>query len=409
MVMKNLRTVSTRRLLAIIAGLIAAAVAGTAIAVAAGGTGPVPKRESLAKAVRGALGAPAVNGITARITFTNRLIDASNLQGSDPILSGAKGRLWISADHRFRLELQSDSGTGDAQIVVNNGSFWVYDPGTNTVYQGKLPAGSTTIEKKTGTSTHQLPSIAQIQSDVNKVIQHANLSGAIPGDVAGHAAYTVRVSPQHDAGLLGAGELAWDAYRGVPLRFAVYARGDSSPVLELAATKISYGAVPASDFNVRPPAGAKVVKVSTPAAGADRASKGKAAKHGKHADVSGAAAVAKHLPFKLVAPSKLVGLPRRSVTLLNWGGHPAALVTYGQNLGGMAVIEQVAPAKQSTTTTSGDHHGGLSLPTVSIGGATGQELDTALGTVVRFTSKKVGFTVIGSVPPAAAVAAARGL
>ena len=70
------------------------------------------------RAAPGARGA-AVTGITADISFTNNLIDASNFTGepSDPILQGATGRLWLSGDHRLRLELQSDNG--DAQIVVN--------------------------------------------------------------------------------------------------------------------------------------------------------------------------------------------------------------------------------------------------------------------------------------------------
>jgi hypothetical protein len=55
------------------------------------------------------------------------------------------------------------------------------------------------------------------------------------------------------------------------------------------------------------------------------------------------------------------------------------------------------------------HDRGFSLPTVSINGATGQELDTALGTMVRFTRRGVAYTVVGSVPPAAADAAARAL
>ena len=42
---------------------------------------------------------------------------------------------------------------------------------------------------------------------------------------AGQPAYTVRIAPKHDGGLLGAAELAWDAARGVPLRVAVYAAG----------------------------------------------------------------------------------------------------------------------------------------------------------------------------------------
>jgi hypothetical protein len=258
-----------------------------------------------------------------------------------------------------------------------------------------------------------LPSVAQIQSDLSRFMQHANVSGALPGDVAGQAAYTVRVSPKHDGGLLAAAALAWDAVRGVPLRFGVYARGSSSPVLELAVTDISYGRVPVSDFKASPPGGAKVVNVSVPAgaAGNEQARAAKLRGAGKRgADVSGVAAVGKRLRFKLVAPAKLVGLPRQSVRLLDWGGSPAALVTYGQNLGGIAVVEQTADSTKTASTSShGEHQRGLSLPTVSINGVTGQELDTALGTVVRFTRSGVAYTVLGSVPPAAADAAAREL
>jgi hypothetical protein len=186
----------------------------------------------------------------------------------------------------------------------------------------------------------------------------------------------------------------------------------------LTATDITYGPVPASDFAVTPPSGAKVVNVSVPAslAGAKDGKggkNGKAGKNGNHQhDVTGVAAVAKRLHFKLVAPTKLVGLPRQSVSLLDWSGSPAALVTYGQNLGGIAVIEQAAGSATALPLSSnngGEHHRGLSLPSVSINGISGSELDTALGTLVRFTRAGVTYTVIGSVPPAAADAAARGL
>jgi outer membrane lipoprotein-sorting protein len=404
---KFLRTASTRRLLATIGGVIALVAAGTAIAVAASGPGPVPPHKGLAPAIHQALAAPQVKGISARITFTNHLIDSSDLQGSDPILSGATGRLWL-ADHRLRLELQSDNG--DAQVVVNNGSFWAYDPTSKTVYEGSLPAEKS--DKQSSAGKDQIPSVAQIQTRLSRLAQHLNLSGAIPGDVAGQAAYSVRVSPKHDGGLLGAGELAWDAVRGVPLKIAVFARNESSPVLELKATDISYGNVPASDFNVSPPNGAKVVKVATPAnqgsgTAASKAAKLRAAK--RHPEVTGVKAVAAKLPFRLAAPKSLDGLKRRSVTLLDWGGSPAALVSYGQNLGGVAVIQQVAKPGQASQANQGGDQRGLNLPTVSINGATGQELDTALGTLIRFTRGGVAYTVIGSVPPSAAELAARAL
>jgi outer membrane lipoprotein-sorting protein len=410
--MKFLRTVSTRRLLALIAGLVVAIGAGTAIAVAASGPGPVPAPKPLATAIHDALAAPAVTGISADINFTNNLIGSSDLQSvqgaSDPILTGATGRLWLSSDHRLRLELQSDNG--DAQVVVNNGSFWVSDPSSHTVYEGTLPAEHSSA-KHDRSANSGIPTIAQIQSDLNKLIMHVDVSGAIPSDVAGRAAYTVRVAPKHDGGLLGSAEVAWDAVRGVPLRFAIYARNNSTPVLELKATHISYGPVPASDFSISPPVGSKVVKISTAGQAKQMSSKAKLARRAHRSQISGVAAVAAKLPFKLVAPSSLVGLPRHTVTLLDWAGKPAALVTYGQNLGGIAVIEQTqsAHAAGNASSMGGDDQSGLSLPTVSINGATGQELDTALGTMVGFSRGGVSYTVLGSVPSAAADAAARAL
>ncbi len=406
-VSKFLRTTSTRRLLGAIAALAVIIAGGTAIAVAAAGRGPVPPARPLAVAIHSALTAPAPEGISARISFTNNLIASSNIQGSDPLLTGATGRLWLSSSS-LRLELQSDNG--DAQVLVRGGRFSIYDPSSRTVYEGILPSQS---GKDNSAAKHdQLPSIAQIQSDLSQLIGHVNLSGAIPGDVAGRAAYTVRISPKHDGGLLGAAELAWDASRGVPLRFAVYARNDSSPVLELKATSISYGRVPASDFAISPPIGTTVVKVATPTGqgttAADREHGRRGARH--QAQITGVAAVSRHVSFSLVAPSSLVGLPRRSATLLDWGGTPAALISYGQNLGGIAVIEQAATSNRpaAPSATGGDRQG-LSLPSVSINGATGQELDTALGTMIRFTRGQVSYTVVGSVPAAAAELAARAL
>jgi hypothetical protein len=216
------------------------------------------------------------------------------------------------------------------------------------------------------------------------------------------------MSPLHSGGLLGAATVAFDAIHGVPLQFSVYATGDSSPVLSLSATDISYGSVPASDFAVSPPAGAKVVNVDVPSGSATKA---KLAHGRRHAAVTGAAAVAGSVHFSLVAPTTLVGLPRQSVRLLDWGGSPAALVTYGRNLGGIAVIEQAAPSTSTASTASGRSggHSELDLPTVSINGVTGDELDSALGTMINFTRSGVAYTVLGSVPPVAAEAAARGL
>jgi outer membrane lipoprotein-sorting protein len=395
--MSYLRHISTRRLLALLATtVVVLAGSAAAIALAAGGSGPTPPPKPLAQAVHDALAAPAVDGVTARITFTNHLIDAASLQGGDPLLTGAKGRLWATGD-KLRLELQASSAdgrAGDVQVLLNGDQLTVIETGTNTVYRAKLPR-----DKQTG--SEPVPSLARIQSVLTHLTEKATLSDAQPSDVAGRPAYTVRISPRHDGGLLGGAEVAWDAEHGVPLRAAVYANGAADPVLELKATDIAFGKVAASDLAIPEPAGAHVVDLnpSTAGNGTDQ----------KQADVTGLQAVQAKVGFTIVAPDALVGLPRKDVKLVELDGTPGALVTYGQGLGGIAVLESPSKAQPQTQKQGGRDGGGLSLPKISINGASGEELDTALGTVVRFDRAGVGYVVAGSVPPTAAEAAARGL
>ena len=79
----------------------------------------------------------------------------------------------------------------------------------------------------------------------------------------------------------------------------------------------------------------------------------------------------------------------------------------------VVVVEHASRGRSAAgfggATAQGAEGQGLSIPTVSIDGTTGQELDTALGTVIRFTRDHVAYTVLGSVRPAVARAAARGL
>jgi hypothetical protein len=397
--MSYLRHISTRRLLALVVGCaLALGVGAAAIALAAGGTGPTPPPKPLADAIHDALAAPQPAGVTARIDFTNHLVDAASLQGADPLLTGAKGRLWASGD-KLRLELQAadaTGGAGDVQVLLAGDRLTVIDTGANTVYRMTLPKDA----KQSAQAQPAVPSVARIQQALTHLAQDATVSGAQPDNVAGRPAYTVRVSPRHDGGLLGGAELAWDAEHGVPLRAAVFASGNANPVLELRATGVSFGAVAASDLTVPEPAGAKVVDLSPPASGAGTKDQSGAQ------PVTGLSAVQAKVPFKVVAPDKLVGVQRQEVRLIDHGGTPGALVTYGQGLGGIAVIQTAA---EPGAKGAAGMPGGQSLPKISVNGASGVELDTALGTVIRFQRGGVDYTILGSVPPTAAEAAARAL
>ena len=386
--MNFLRTTSTGRLIAGTALSAALVIGVVAAATAAGGGGTPPPAKPLAVAIHDSLAAPKPTGITARVRFTNNLIASGALPTGSPILTGASGRLWLSGD-RLRLELQSDAG--DAQIVVADGRISVYDASTNTVYRATVPAKP---ESDPAGDTSGAPSEAKIGTILTQLAENATVSGADPTTQAGQPAYEVSVTPKHDAGLLGQAQLAWDAANGVPLRISLAAAGNSSPVLALDVTDISYGAVDSGALAVAAPASARVVDLGS--IGHSTRPDGSPMK-----ETQGLAAVSAAVPFTLSAPDSLVGLPRTGVRLISDGKDAAALVTYGKGLGAIAVLERAV--------TKGEHSANPleGLPAVSIGGATGHELPTALGTLITAERGGVSYTLVGSLPPNAAEAALR--
>ena len=405
--MRFLRTASTRRLLATIAGFVVVAVSCTAIAVAATSGGPVPAPKPLATAIHDALTAPSPAGISAQVTFTNNLIGASDIVGSDPLLTGASGRLWLTKDH-FRLELQSDNG--DAQIVAANGSFWVYDPSSETVYEGSLPAatpdgnGATGATGATQTAGDPItPTITRIQNVIDKLAAHLAGLDAVPTDVAGQPAYSVRVSPKDTSGLLGSVQLAWDAVHGVPLSFDIYAKGDPNPVISLTASGVSFGPVADSVFAISPPSGAKVVQLGTLSTHA-----------GSNPTAPSAANPITRAPlsFTVDQPASAGGL---QLTSMHRAGRDGELLSYGTGLGSVEVLERAAgqgtAAALPSAGAGGGQGPGLSLPTENINGVSATELSTELGTVLEFTrtDEGISYLVFGSVPLATATAVARDL
>ena len=376
--MNFLRRLPLSRLLLACALVIAVGASATALALAGSG-GPTPAAKPLAQAVHDALGGEAVQGVSANITYTNHLLEGANLAGggdggggtagelaSSPLVSGASGRLWATKD-RVRLELQSEKG--DMQIIYDGHTVSIYDAANNTVYR-YTPSngeGGTTyapLSKPDGASSgHEAPSVAKIEEAISHVKQHVNLSEATPTDVAGQPAYTVRVSPKESGSLIGGAELSFDAVHGTPLRTAIYSTTSSSPVIELAASEVTYGPVDSSLFSLSPPAGAKIEDISAPSGG------------GKPAGKSGAA---------------------------NDSSKPK-LTTRGSGVTGIAVLEStVKPGSKSSSAAEG-------LPKVKINGATASELKTALGTILTFERSGVRYVVAGAQTSSAIEAFAKGL
>src|SRR5215207_4171095 len=375
--MRRLRTTSTQRLVTVVAAVVALALTG-ALAQAAISSDPKPDPKPLDRAVHDAITAPPVDGVSARVTFTNGLLPSGSLpEGAvSPLAAGAEGRLWLAGDGRARLELQSEAG--DAQIVADGERLTVYDSSAKTAYTMATPGD----DKE---RAHDKPTLADVRRGLGRLATAWKMSGAQPSSTGGRPTYTVRIAPKDDGGLLGAAELAWDALTGVPLRAAVYAQGQDEPVLELEADDVSYGAIDDSSFDAEPPEGTRVIEVDPVTVDA----------RGRPTRARGVEAVQRRLPFELSAPAELAGLPRTEVRLVNGGGSPGALSVYGEGMGAIVVLQHEAGPPDA-----GD--GELELPEVNIDGATGTEIATPLGTLVRFQRDGIAYTVLGSVPPVAA-------
>ena len=146
--------------------------------------------------------APAkpVQGVTARVQFTDHLIPSGSLGSGSPLITGATGRVW-AGNGKLRLELQSSAG--DTEIVFDGSRVTVYDVAKGTAYTLVVPQ-----HRHARRERPRPPRGAERRRDpqgLAKLSQHVDLSGAIAGDIAGQPSYTVRVSPRHSGGLLGIG------------------------------------------------------------------------------------------------------------------------------------------------------------------------------------------------------------
>jgi len=374
-VVNILRRLPLSRLLLLCSLVITLGASATAIAFALG-SGPTPPRKPLAQAVHDALAAAPVEGVSANVKLTDHLLEGASLTAdqsgsggggeaagqvaSSPLLSGASGRLWVAKDGRVRLELQAEKG--DTQVLYDGHTLTVYDAASNTLYRYTPPAGTPGTDTHPATDKHEVPSVAKIEEAIAK-LNHVNVSGATPTDIAGQPAYTARVSPKEGGSLIGGAELSWDANNGLPLRAALYSSTSSSPVIELAASEVSYGPVSGSVFEFTPPANAKIEEVTLPT---------------KHASKHPAGATGEHA--------------RPKVT------------THGNGISGIAVLEsKVKPGEKPANLPEG-------LPKVKLDATTtATELPTALGTLLSFERSGVRYLLAGAVTPANIEAVARGL
>lgn len=399
-----IRRSSSKTLIALSGALVALVAVGAVVASGSAGGAGTPPAKPLAQAVADSFAGPQIEGVSARINFTNKLLPTAGFGGQDPLMGGGSGRLWASNNGDVRIELQSDAGGGDVQVVASGDTLWLYHAASNTVYRTTMAPEK---KDKADKGAKMPPTVAAVKRVLRELGSDASVSGAVPDNVAGQPAYSTRIQPKANGGLIGGADVTWDAANGAPLRVAVFARGQNDPVLAIEATDVSFGAVDPAVFEVTPPADAKVEELS-PAAQSTKLKKGKKPAR----PITGLRAAQAAAPFTVSAPAKLAGQKRTSVMLVGRGAKKSVVVSYGKGLGGITVMESVATkadAPAATATSKKAERDSIQIPTAKIGSAQGMALGTPLGSVVSFTRDGVRYVVIGSVTQQDALTAARGL
>jgi hypothetical protein len=321
------------------------------------------------------LSGPGPAGVTAHFRYVDSLVPTTNLVpdatsgGSPlPLVSGADGRLWY-ANGRLRMEFQTDQG--DTQLLLTGNRALVYDAADGTAYSAILPTVGVPQLARSG--------LEGASTLLDSFSGDAAISKPRPIVTGGRPAYTVRIAPTHDGGLVRSASVAVDAETGTPLRLELFGVGSEAPLLEFALSDVSYGEIEPSVFRLKLPFGMRPLAVRFAAP----------------PSVGGT--------VPCTAPETLAGLELRTCREASRSTDvPGRVLVYGTNLSSVVVLEQPG---------GGDPGGGLwsLLPSVSVSGASGRELVTSLGTVIRFVRGGVTYTVLGSMPKPVVEAVARGL
>ena len=327
-----LRRISTRRLLSICALALVLVIGGTAVALATSGGGPKPPPKPLANAVHDAL-ERAERARHQRPDPLHQQPDRRLQHRGHRPAPGRRHRPPLGLARRTAASCGSSCRPKEAAATAR---CWSTATTSRSTTAPRKPSTKARCPKKKGegrrSRTSRCPRSARSRRRSTEAGKHVDLSGAIPSDVAGQPTYTRarRAEPRRRPARRGRARLGRRptasrcAPRSTPAKLG-------SPVLELEATDVSFEAVPASIFEISPPAGAKVVNLApeerrAPTRRADRGGRRR-----------------RRSPKRSTSRS-----PRRSArracrearsAAIEVDGKTAALVTYGKGLGGIAVIE----------------------------------------------------------------------
>jgi outer membrane lipoprotein-sorting protein len=272
---------TSRRLRWAVPGGVAAAVAvasfGSSVTASASGHPSLPGRTAaqLLVSLHNA-NTPPLSGTIVETTrlglpdVSGSLLGAS--AGSDSDLSL---QTFISGSHTLRIfyggpdkqRVALLGQTSESDVVHNGTDLWTYSSTTRQVTHATLPQPDVKPEAAAPASVAGMTP----QAAAEKALAAIDPSTAVTVDptarVADRSAYQVRLTPRDAKSLIGSVAIALDAATSLPLRVQVFARGATSPAIQVGFTDLTMGAPDASIFHFVKPAGTTVKTQKIPFVG----------------------------------------------------------------------------------------------------------------------------------------------
>src|SRR5260221_4702198 len=261
-------------------------IAGAAIAGAeAAPQLPARSTAQVVAAVDAPSALPSAMQAVVQETANLGLPDLPGSGSSDPLsglslLSGAHTfKIWYDGPTRVRIAIPVTLGETD--LRRDGRDVWLWDsktsqathyvlpaqPGSSASTSGTSASGTTASGTTTEVITAGTPTPQQVARQILAAVGQTTTVGLQPNVmVAGQAAYQPSLAPKASRSLIGHVRIAIDAGNSLPLRVQIFARGASSPALEVGYTSLSFTRPAASNFPFTPPPGATVKTVTVPAA-----------------------------------------------------------------------------------------------------------------------------------------------
>jgi outer membrane lipoprotein-sorting protein len=177
--------------------------------------------------------------------------DSQTASALDLLTGSHRASIAVAGTTRSRVAVQDPMGERD--VVRNGDTVWLWNSAKNTAEQVTVDASALPPEQ----STTMTPQSAADEA-IARITPSTDVTVDTTTTVAGHAAYTLVLTPKTDATTVGSVRIAVDGTTGLPLRVQLFARGAAAPAFEVGFTQLDYTVPDTSRFDFTAPSGATV-------------------------------------------------------------------------------------------------------------------------------------------------------